>query len=420
MIENLANLLKSIIDEEIKKLNEYKLSHAPTIGKMYEGLTEDILAKSIPLNLNLQIAHGVICNDLGEMTGEIDCMLVTGEGEKIPYTSSYKWHIKDVIAVIEVKKSLYKDDLFDSFEHLKGVQQNYTSHVQHTNELIDISSALKAFSQTTGIHVSSDEERNHLTIKEKIMCDLFITELDSPIKIVLGYHGYKSEYNFRKTFVNYLNKNLNTDGYGVDNFPDLIISGQYSLVKMNGQPYETIMQNDYWDFYTSARVNPALILLEILWTKLARNYHLDENWGNDLDHELFTPFLGAKIVSQNDNYGWEFKYIDPSNQYLKAQPQKSEWKPTYVTVNQFLIFDKLCRNETIHATDAKLLDFLRKENENITEFFNSLLKTGLIAIDKNQKLTLTTIECQCAILENGKFAVAENNTGLFTRWLVNR
>ena len=41
MIKNIAQLLKGIMDEESKKLDIFKLKHAPTIGKMYEGLIKN-------------------------------------------------------------------------------------------------------------------------------------------------------------------------------------------------------------------------------------------------------------------------------------------------------------------------------------------------------------------------------------------
>ena len=110
MIKDVSNLLKGFIDHERKKLDEYSLDHGPTIGKMYEGLTSDVLSRAIPESLGLNIESGIIHDGAGKMTGEIDCMLVKGEGERIPFTNCYKWHIKDVIAVFEVKKRLYSND----------------------------------------------------------------------------------------------------------------------------------------------------------------------------------------------------------------------------------------------------------------------------------------------------------------------
>ena len=89
MIHDVSDLLKGIMLEERAKLDAYSLKHGPTIGKMYEGLTSDILGRAIPESLGLQLQHGIIHDGQGTMSVEIDCMLVKGIGEKIPYTDSY-------------------------------------------------------------------------------------------------------------------------------------------------------------------------------------------------------------------------------------------------------------------------------------------------------------------------------------------
>ncbi|CAA6823203.1 MAG: Unknown protein [uncultured Sulfurovum sp.] len=418
MIKNIANLLSQIINEEKKKLNEYNMKHGPTIGKMYEGLTSELLKKSIPNNLSLKVVTGIIYND-NNMTGEIDCMIVAGNGEKIPYTNSYKWHIKDVIAVIEVKKTLYKDNLIDSFEHLRKVQDSYMHYIEssNNNETIDISSSLRAFSEVTGIFAPSfNDSAIRLSATEEVLYHTFISEQHSPIRIVIGYNGYKSEQALRDSFIDYLDQNLNTNGYGVTSFPQLIICDKYSLIKMNGQPYNVSSNDGYWNFYVSSQANSALILLEILWTKLARKYNLSESWGNDLEMETFNQFLGGKILEKNNSYGWEYNYTDLNNKHLQKQPSTIDWKPTYVTKNEFMIFNRLCSGIDVYVDDIELLDYLKKEGEDVPSFFNLLIDTGLIALD-DKTLRLTTEQCQCAILSDGSFVVAENNSGRFSKWI---
>ena len=94
MLRTVAEILQGIANEERVNLDEFELKHGPTIGKMYEGLTSEILSRAIPEEIGLRIASGVIYDDSGVMTGEIDCMLVESEGIQIPYTNSFKWHIK--------------------------------------------------------------------------------------------------------------------------------------------------------------------------------------------------------------------------------------------------------------------------------------------------------------------------------------
>ena len=57
----------------------------------------------------------------------------------------------------------------------------------------------------------------------------------SPIRIVLGYHGYQSEAALRKCMIDFLSDdNLGGKGFGVASFPQLIISDKFSLIKLNG------------------------------------------------------------------------------------------------------------------------------------------------------------------------------------------
>ena len=100
MISIVAELLEAFRRKEAELLDKQDITHAPTIGRMYEGLTREVLERSIPTDLDLRVVSGFITNDSGELSKQIDCMLVIGEGEQIPYTDDYKYHISNVIAVI--------------------------------------------------------------------------------------------------------------------------------------------------------------------------------------------------------------------------------------------------------------------------------------------------------------------------------
>jgi hypothetical protein len=78
----------------------------------------EVLSASIPIELNLRVVSGFITNSDGELSDQIDCMLVQGEGERIPYTDDFKYNIDNVIAVIEVKKNLYSKEIESAYENL--------------------------------------------------------------------------------------------------------------------------------------------------------------------------------------------------------------------------------------------------------------------------------------------------------------
>jgi len=63
-------------------------------------------------------------------------------------------------------------------------------------------------------------------------------------------------------------------------------------------------------FLASSSINPAQLLLEFIWTRLAYEYSLVELWGEDLELENFNPCLMGRINEVNDKTGWEYEYIN--------------------------------------------------------------------------------------------------------------
>lgn len=416
MINNISDFLHGIISEEKNKLNEYELKHGPTIGRMFEGLTSSILEKVIPESLNLQVVCGMIHDHEGNLSGEIDCMLVKGQGEKIPYTNSYKWHVKDVLAIFEVKKNLFSDNLENSFEHLREVTQRYYSYIESCGEdsVFNVEPARRAFKEITGTVPNFESSETDPT--NEFIYHTLVTEQVSPVRIVIGYNSYKTEYGMRKAMLEYLQKNTMTRGFGVGSFPQLFICGEFSLVKLNGQPYSSIMQDDYWDFYASSNEKPILLLLELIWTKLTNEFDISLPWGEDLADENLARLLGGRVVSKEGMKGWEYRYIDVPDSELKDRSPSKEWEPLFVDADQFTVFNILCRNGFIELNDRHFIDFLNANEINKNDFIRSLVKTGYIAIN-GERLELITYECRCAILPDGRYAVGEDNSGRFVRWI---
>lgn len=421
MITKVSEFLKGLIDEERKKLDIFALDHGPTIGEMYEGLTSDILDRAIPPSLNLKIVSGFIHDGMNNQTGQIDCMLVKGEGVQIPYTTYCKWHIKDVIAVFEVKKTLYADDLEDSFEHLKEIKDVYSTYIRNgkENEGIDISSARNTFNQMAGVVAPPYNRVSKMPFGLQLIYHSLVIEQLAPIRIVLGYHGYKSEFALREELINFLYKNLQAKGYGIISFPQLIISGNYSLIKFNGQPYCPKLRNERWDFYGSTNDNPIFLILELIWTKLEREYPVKGFWGEDLEIDSFHPLLSANPITQNGKAGWDYKYNDLTDEELKIDLSKTEWEPIYLDTCQFVVLNQLLEDKKVLITDVAFLNWLENEKQNPKRFISALIETGLVGLDGNT-LRLISEQCVCAVLPGGTFVAAENNSGRFYRWLAKK
>ena len=78
MIETVGEFLQKLAEAEAAKLAASDIKHPTVIGSMYEGLTRDILSRTIPSGLDLQVVNGFVTDGLGNRSGQIDCMLEIG------------------------------------------------------------------------------------------------------------------------------------------------------------------------------------------------------------------------------------------------------------------------------------------------------------------------------------------------------
>ncbi len=72
IIRDVAGLLRALQEAEAQQIEKAGITHAPTIGEMYEGLTEKILEKLIPAAADLRIVSGFVEAHLEDASGQID------------------------------------------------------------------------------------------------------------------------------------------------------------------------------------------------------------------------------------------------------------------------------------------------------------------------------------------------------------
>ena len=124
MISTISDLLEKFKEYALLKIehDDNDINHTVAIGDNFEGLTAELLNKAIFKNLNLKmVQRSFVYNDRGIMSRELDCILVVGDGQKMSFANRYKYHIKDVIVVIQVKKNLYANDIDDSHHNLRSI-----------------------------------------------------------------------------------------------------------------------------------------------------------------------------------------------------------------------------------------------------------------------------------------------------------
>ncbi len=100
-----------------------RINNSTIVGDHYEGLTRDLVTKSLFAPFDLRVCSGVIRTATGEQSSQIDCMVVVGDGTSIPYTPHFIYDISQVVAVVEVTKTLSFDKLCTDLDKLLLVGQ---------------------------------------------------------------------------------------------------------------------------------------------------------------------------------------------------------------------------------------------------------------------------------------------------------
>lgn len=416
MIRDVAELLHHFVEEERIKLNKYKLAHGPTIGAMYEGLTKDLLKKAIPVDLGLSVVSGFVCNG-EDLSGQIDCMLVSGSGELIPFTTDYKWPVDRVIAVFEVKKSLSTAELEDSYNHLRNVSGMYGKFIENAEAFpwVRMDWIFRVFSQITGLRVESYAEVSDLPFDKELLFHTLVNEYMEPARVVFALNGWKREVTLRENIYKLLERRrANPKGMGAGSFPHLVISGGNSLIKANGLPYASALANGMWPFLLSSNHNPIRILLEVILTKI--DIKLDSNLAEDnsLERESMSACLSAKAVRRGARMGWDYKFHGLSEKQLKERGSSHEWAPFEITDAQHVAFMMLCRDGSLRIDD-RLRAFAEKEG-GVDSFVKSLVATQLVAL-RGKELVLISKACKCVVTPRGVY-VADDHDGQLTNWIL--
>lgn len=412
MIDTIYDLLLSLKDKGVAQIEPFlNIQHNPTIGDMYEGLTKSLAKKALFKGLDLRVESGKIKNIHGDLSKQIDCMIVVGPGEKIPFTHDYIYEVNNVVVVVEVKKNLFTEDLDSAYNNLKSV-----ADIAEPNRNMEITLLRNAFKLITKEEFPDPEDIGNLSFQKQMIYHSLVMECFLPARIIFGYSGFKSEYSLREKFIEYIYSNQSQSGeakgYGAVSLPNLIICGENTLVKTNGLPYVLGLNTDDWLLYASYNKKPLLLFLEIIWTKLSSIYSISSSmFGDDIIFETPRPLL---IAVPHEN-GWEYLNFNLSEKELNEFPESTEWQPTYLSTVEFCLMNRLCQGDDIYIDDTQFLNFVKSNDESIDCIIRHLNDERLVYV-KDKKIKLLTEQCLCLITPNG-FCVGENKDGRMTQWL---
>jgi hypothetical protein len=391
MITSVATLLRKLMEKETGQLAQQKISHPPTIGAMYEGLTRDILDRAIPASLNLRIVEGFIEDTQGARSPQVDVMLVSGEGRQTPFTDSYVWPIQDVIAVIEVKKNLFGTDLDDAFRKLRRVMQMHVAFLQSgAGRQPNMSPMVEAFAHLTGHYPVNGHAVDALPHELSCIFHTLATEYLGPVRVIFGYEGYTDEFSLRNSLVKYLENHLGTSaGFGIGSLPNLIVCRKNALLKITGQPYVSPMVDNWWLAIVSNSENPLRILIELIWTRLSNQFQRQFPMDDTLQMERLAPAFSLRFAERDGRIGWEYRFHHLTREQLAAIKPIS-WKPAAIDEHECLILWWVARQGKLDVRDADFRLFVIHKGSDPDQLIAGLVQRRLLAWSDNHTVRLIT------------------------------
>lgn len=419
MLDSVADLLHSLVSRALPDLDKESrtLGHPGLIGDMYEGLTRNALQRAVFEGLDLHLVSGKIENSDGKVSRQIDCMLVVGEGRPVPYTQHRVCHVRDVVAVVEVKKNLFYKDLKDSCELFVDLLKAVCEPTPVEGKLLR-----HAWTQLMGKHLPETAEVLARDDESSLLYSALAVRANAPVRIVLGYSGYASERALRQGFIKYIGDKVGEKSAGVTPpyFPSLVVCREACLLMCDGMPFGSRVAPDgTWPCMASRGREPFRILLEYIWARLSYRFHLDSSmFGEDLRIDAVTRLLDARPDAAR--HAWAFDYYDPAEKVLAdRRDDDGQWEPCFVSQAEFVIVNMLCARESLSLNDESLAA-LATEHETTVEDLCDSLQRQRIAAPEGGRLYLLTDECACVILPDGRYAVGENASGRLERWVAKR
>ena len=411
MISNVSDLVSQLIERERKVLSNHAITHAPTIGRMYEGLTKKAVELTIPPEAHLIVAGGFIRGTDGKISHEQDVVVAFGDHEAIPHTDSFIFDIRKIIAVIEVKKTLGRSSLSESIANLNtilGVEPNFVFNAE---------AMCFRFQDTTRRLMTDIEDCHQLTgVHCAIFRELF-RRRTLPLRIVLGYEGYSTEYGLRRGVSSLVQAAIKERNLGPIQLPDAILSVGASIVTSASGPWTApIDDNSIWPYLLSNGYLPAaIVLLELLWGRLS-DYGIVKlaAFGEDLEIEPWNRFMDLEYSTLRGGWMLNETVMRRSSNAPTSPPAFEEWRPAVVSDDAAVLIMRLARRLSMSLQD------FGQDTVYAEPAMRELEKVGLIGrhiLDTN-RFGLLTRKLLVIMGVDGNNYAGENVSGRLVRWMV--
>lgn len=415
MINTITDVAKSLYEKRLEELEEFLqiITHPGTRGDMFENLTKDIIYNSFKDVPNLHVCDGFIKNyRTNQISPQTDTIVYMGDNAKtIPGGETKIVDIDDVIAFVEVKKTLGKPELHDFYEKQGKVYELVDENGKYDTELFSV-----VTKQIFGMNEITNEK---LLSKSKLAYYLYHilkVEMCEPLRICFGYEGFKKEKTLRDNLFDVIMERGKSGKAhtGINSLPSLVISEENCLVKMIGYPYACSFYDPY-NIMQSIQGNALKVFLQMLIckieSKIGHCFALDTD---DFSVFKFHRYLAATIDEFN-NDATKYYYLDYKEEDLKKGGfVEREWKPTIISEYEYIVVSML---SDLSYEKNPSLDISNKlfEGHNLEEELKNLIKDRIISIHDNM-VELITTSCKAGIIK-GEYMVGEDNAGQFTSWV---
>ena len=218
-----------------------------------------------------------------------------------------------------MKKKIVSRDIEEGFINLQSIY-----NIGETITNLDMDLFEDCYKLITGEELPDDDKLLELSFEKKVIYEGIKRNVYLPPRILFGIEGHETEAGLRKCFYKYINKNIGVKGFSVASFPNLIISGENSLMKLDGMPYYKKIKEDYtWVFYGSCNANPLMLLSKIILERLSYKLKIDcTDWLAEHVIENLVKLLGAKPVLKEEpekeaKVGWAIRFYSIKGNKLK-------------------------------------------------------------------------------------------------------
>lgn len=410
MIDTMAQLLERILAKETAALDRMQLSHGPTIGAMFEGLTRSVLDLALPREADIRVVSGFAADHTGAQSRQLDCMVVMGDGRKIPHTESYIYPIEKVLAVIEVKKTLHGAEVSEGQENLHSLRS------LDIMESPTVGNSIRAAFQLVTGHPAPDRIVD-LPPSLRGIYRLIARDAIWPATILLGYHGYRTESAVRERVANYLENAPTGPPRGPGSVPTLVLNDSVAVAKLTGFPWSGAIRDGWWPFLgTSSGRSVPRLFLDVLWTRLNHRRVFDRSaFGDDKTLNAWNVLCEGRW--ETDPEGWTLRLQRPQVTPIVPARDDKEWSPVQVTTRQADLLLHLGKVGYIDMTEVEYADATRDDLLSDLLLLQSFRIVGPRAGSEHIWEYLT-IECACVFLPDGTAWAGDDSSGRLTRWIA--